>query len=323
MAGRDRLRLALVVVLSAAAGCLTAEAGLRLLHFRFDTYPSVQFGWPEPTVIANEYRPDYDLFWVPRDYDQVLADARTRHPAVVFMGDSCTQFGTYPSRTLRRLASDGFELSTGVKVGVGGWSTEQGLAQLRRDVLPLRPRVITVYFGWNDHWVALGPPDREARPSRLYYWMNEHSRLVQLVTKVRLGLAARTVNRPNRVPIDEYRENLEAMAGLARAAGIRLILVTAPSGHEPGHEPAYLALRHLRRLDDLIPLHRAYVAATRTAAQAAGVELCDAAAAFTKLPEPAPRYFTHDGIHFNPAGNQAMADILARCIESRSARSTS
>ena len=315
MTGWGRLRLGLLVVLGVAAGLLAGEVGLRLRHFSYDTYPSVQFGWPEPNVILKEYRPDYDLFWVPQDYDRTLARARAKHPAIVFMGDSCTQFGTYPSRTLQRLAADRFALATGVKVGVGGWSTEQGLAQLRRDILPLHPRVITVYFGWNDHWVALGPPDREARPSRVYYWLNGHSRLVQLLTKIRLGVAARTANRPNRVPIDQYRANLEEMAALARTSGIRMIFVTAPSGHRRGHEPANLALRHLRRLDELIPLHRAYVEATRDAGRAAGVQVCDAAAAFEALPQPAPRYFNHDGIHLNAQGNQAMADLLARCIE--------
>jgi hypothetical protein len=70
---------------------------------------------------------------VPRDYDTKLAAARRSHPAVVFMGDSCTEFGTYPHKTTELLTSKAPRLATGVTLGVGGWSSEQGLAQLRRD----------------------------------------------------------------------------------------------------------------------------------------------------------------------------------------------
>jgi lysophospholipase L1-like esterase len=315
MIGRATLQLICLVAFGVGAGLAIGETGLRLLGFRFETFPAVQFGWPEPATIVEQYRPDRELFWVPRDYSRVLAEAAAAHPAIAFMGDSCTEFGSYPARTLERLAADRASIATGLKVGVGGWSTEQGLAQLRRDVLPLRPRVITVYFGWNDHWVALGPTDRQARPSRLYFWLSEQSRLVQLLTKSRLGIAARTADRLNRVALADYRENLETMAALAKGAGIRMIFVTAPAAHVSGQEPAYLAKRHLRRLEELIPLHQAYVEATREAARASGVEVCDAALAFSALAPPAARYFISDGIHLTDAGDQAMADLLARCIE--------
>jgi hypothetical protein len=104
------------------------------------------------------------------------------------------------------------------------------------------------------------------------------------------------------------------MAMLARNAGIRPILVTAPTSHRPGREPAYLARRHLRTLADLVPLHASYVAATREAAKAAGAELCDAATAFASLPGPVERYFRSDGIHFTEPGSEALAEIVTRCL---------
>ena len=262
MRGRSiRVRPSVLATLLCAGtivGLLAAEAALRIGGFRFQTFPTVQFGWPEPSEITDGYTPDRELFWVTRDYWDVLSSARRNHPAIMFMGDSTTQFGTYPRLTLERLAARGSPLANGVKVGVGGWSTVQGLTQLRRDVLPLRPRVVTILYGWNDHWLSYGRPDAEARPGRLSFWLSQHSRLAQLVVKVRFAITSRTSESQVRVELPRYRQNLAAMARLARDAGCQVVLITAPSAHVPGLEPQYLALRHIKRLSDVVPLHRAY-----------------------------------------------------------------
>lgn len=72
----------------------------------------------------------------------------------------------------------------------------------------------------------------------------------------------------------------------------------------------------MRRWGDLVPLHEAYVEATREAAHEAGATLCDAASAFHLLPPPAERYFRKDGIQLTRAGDVALADMLSACIES-------
>ena len=302
-----------MVIAGVVVALLCAEVVLRTAGFSFRTFPTVQFGYPTPVLIRDLFVADRDLFWVTHDYSATLAQARQTHPAIVFMGDSCTQFGSYPTLTLTRLGAHAPTLATGVKLGVVGWSSEQGLAQLRRDVLPLRPRVITVYYGWNDHWVALGAPDADARPNAAVWWLSQHSRVWQLVSKARQAAAVRPEGRPNRVDVHRYESNLEAMVRLAAEHGTRTVLITAPSGHQRGHEPAYLALRHVRRLDEVVPLHQEYVAATRSAAQTSGAVLCDAAAAFDRDPSRAT-YFERDGIHLTFAGNRALADLLTPCI---------
>jgi len=294
-----------------ALGC--AEVGLRAANFSFQTFPVVQFGYPDPITLRNLFVADRDLFWVTRDYAAALATARQTHPAVVFMGDSCTQFGSYPGIVLTRIAASSPALASGVKVGVVGWSSEQGLAQFKRDILPLHPRVVTLYYGWNDHWVALGPPDKDARPSESVWWLSQHSRLWQLWMKAGMSTPGRIDRRPYRVEIDRYIANLTTIVDLARDNGIAVALITAPSGHEVGHEPQYLALRHVRRLSDLVPVHRNYVAATRTVAERTGATLCDAAAAFDADPDHAS-YFEKDGIHLNQAGNRAMAAVVTPCV---------
>jgi lysophospholipase L1-like esterase len=297
----------------AAAALVCAELALRLAGFSFRTYPTVQFGWPEPANIRQLFDPDPDLFWVTKGYGDELDAARRMHPAIVFMGDSCTQFGTYPTMTLARLRTHNFPGASGVKLGVAGWSSEQGLAQLRRDILPLHPSVVTVYFGWNDHWVALGPEDADAHVNRASFWMSQHSRLWQLLTKARFAAAPPLAGRPNRVPLDRYVANLETMVRISNNAGIRVVLITAPAGHEQGREPEYLANRHVRTLSDVVPLHQAYVEGTRRAGRETGAVVCDAAAALNASSDR-EAYFEKDGIHLKVPGNRALADLLAPCV---------
>jgi lysophospholipase L1-like esterase len=317
---RTIARRSLLIVSGAAAALVCAEIALRVAGFSFRTYPTVQFGWPEPSNIRELFDPDPDLFWVTRGYADELNAARGAHPAIVFMGDSCTQFGTYPTMTLNRLRTHHFPAASGIKLGVAGWSSEQGLAQLQRDIIPLHPNVVTVYFGWNDHWVALGPEDADAHATRASFWLSQHSRLWQLLTKARLAAAPRLAGRPNRVPLDRYVANLETMVQLSNAAGIRVVLITAPTNHERGQEPEYLAKRHVRTLSDLGPLHQAYVEATRRAGRETGAVVCDAAAAFDADPDRR-FYFEQDGIHLKVPGNRALADLLAPCVMQAAAQS--
>jgi lysophospholipase L1-like esterase len=290
------------------------EGVLRAAGFEYHLMPTVQFGWPNPQTIHDKYTDDPDLFWVTKDYRSKLREARRTHPAVVFMGDSCTEFGTYPERTVERLRDLHASVTTGIALATGGWSSEQGLAQLQRDVIPLTPRVVVIYYGWNDHWIALGPTDPDLRLAKRYLWLAEHLRIAQAALKARVGVAGRNGARPNRVPPDRYLRNLEEMARLSHDSGIVPVLVTAPSNHVAGHEPEYLRLRHLRQLSDLVPLHQQYVDLTRRAASETGAVLCDAAAQFAALPPPHDRYFRADGIHFTSDGDQQLADIVSRCI---------
>ena len=306
----------LLFLASLTISVAAAEGGLRAADFHFDFVPTLEFGWPDPVAIKEAYEADPDLVWVTKDYRTTLRAARRDHPAIVFMGDSCTEFGTYPSRTLALLTSEHAPEATGVKLGVGGWSTEQGVQQLERDVIPLHPKIVTIYYGWNDHWVAMGLTDPEIERAHRLLAIARVSRIVQLWLRMKVSMAEKRDPRPNRVPLPEYEDNLRKMADEARRAGILPILVTAPSNHVAGHEPPYLAKRHLRELGELIPLHAEYVDATRKIARETNTTLCDAASAFAALPLPHDHYFMKDGIHLTPDGDQAMAALLAHCIVS-------
>ncbi len=305
---------ALLVLFGVVMALLVAEAALRAARFEYHLMPTVQFGWPDPQTIESNYADDPELFWVTRDYKAKLRQARRSHPAIVFMGDSCTEFGTYPQRTLAILSAAHNPLDTGIHVAAGGWSSEQGLVQLRRDVIPLRPKVVVIYYGWNDHWIALGPTDAALYRAKRFLWLADHLRIVQAILKVVVGRSEQNADRPNRVPPDEYLQNLEEMGRLAHDVGIEPVFVTAPSNYVEGHVPEYLLRRHVRRLDEVIPLHQEYVQLTREAARKSGGVLCDAAAAFAALPGSHDKYFRSDAIHFTAEGDQYLAQVVSGCI---------
>ena len=199
-----RLGIHIVTALSAIVVSLAiAEAGLRAARLEYHLYPSVQFGWPDPATIQNFYQSDPDLLWVTRDFAAKIGDARRTHPAVIFMGDSCTEFGTYPARTIAKLQQRGGALTS----GVARWSSEQGLNLLRRDVVSLKPRVVTIY------WVALGPTDPQLTITHRLQWAADHVRLMQLLLKARMGASGSIASRPNRVPIDRYRATWSRWCG--------------------------------------------------------------------------------------------------------------
>ena len=313
------MRRACLLVSVAFCGCLTAltlaEGGLRLWGFRFASLPTVQFGWPDPIILRDNYVPDKDLLWVTQDYADKLGKARQNPPSVIFMGDSCTEFGNYPALTLESLAIKAPALSSGLSLGVAGWSSQQGRWQLERDVVPLHPKVVTIYFGWNDHWVALGKEDKDSQPSPFSFAVAKNLRLAQLLNRLRAGRDLRmNTRRQSRVSLADYRSNLIAMIRDLRAGGVVPILITAAANHERGKEPARIGMRFLRDITQLVPLHRSYVDMTRKVAAETGAALCDVSSKWEADPER-PAYFIRDGIHLTDEGNRKLAALLVACIK--------
>jgi lysophospholipase L1-like esterase len=317
-------RIVKILGLVAASSLLAlaiAEASLRVAGFSFDVAPErVEFGWPAPVVREKLYLPDPDLFWVPRNYFGRLAEPTASRLDIAFLGDSCTEFGAYPRLFVERLGAEHpGQPVTWARFGVGGWSSYQGLAQLERDVVPLAPRVVTFYYGWNDHWVGFGVEDAEIRGLRSGAFLAWGSpRLLQLLFKARVQFRrSGTSEWPNRVPLDDFRTNLEKMARVSKRNGIVPVFLTAPSGHQRGAEPEYLKGRYLNDLGDLIPVHHAYAEAVRQVAAAEGAILCDLAAGFAEIPpeERSQRYFRRDGIHASREGDERIAELLDRCFQ--------
>ncbi len=314
---RRALLRALTIVASLAGALLLAEVGLRLAGFSFRVYPEkVQFGWPR--AIGGESDPyvrDADLLWVPRDWHERLERARAEVPRLVFLGDSCTEFGAYPGELNRMLAQSGPLRPTNMKFGVAGWTTYQGLHALERDLLPLRPAVVTVFFGWNDHWKGFGIEDRDIDGLPFMRWPRlERLRLVQLVQRATIALRGRSY-AAQRVALPDFRSNLTQIVRRSRAAGAVPVLLTAPTAIVQGQEPSHLRDGWIDDVSQLLPLHRRYAEAVREVAAREGAPLCDLLAEFDRLSLDERRAsFGSDGIHFTNAGSESAGGMLYRCF---------
>jgi lysophospholipase L1-like esterase len=151
-------------------------------------------------------------------------------------------------------------------------------------------------------------------------WLRQ-LRWEQLWLKARLAWRARRRgSAAERVSPADFRSNLREMTRLARAADAVPVLVTAPSGHRVGQEPAQLAPRWIEDLSRLVPLHQRYVEIVREVAEREGAVLCDLAARFDALaPDERSRHFAADGVHLTLAGDRRAASWLRECFESSAA----
>ena len=315
---KNGIRKLILVIISTFLSLALAEGFLRVIGFSFKMYPEkVQWGWPAEKEIKEMYRQDKELFWVQKDYDQKLAHFKKENPTAVFMGCSCTQFGQY-DRMLHDIIvskNPGKEFSY-ANFGVGGWSSYQGLQQLKRDVVQLKPKLVTIFYGWNDHWIGFGIEDKQVKEynSSVLYWL-QRFRLVQLVMQAVVKIEKKEL-LPERVSAVDFRKNLTEMVKIARRNNIIPVLLTAPQGHQKGKEPAFLATRWLRNLNDLIPIHQKYESIVREVAKNEKAVLCDLARKFEQLPKEdvVNKYFFADGTHPSREGDAVIADTLYHCL---------
>jgi len=314
---RNSVLVAAALVVAIAA----MEGVLRVIGFTFSFAPErVEFGWPNPRYLTERFARDPDLFWVTKDYLGRLEQLSDRAPDIVFLGDSTTELGRYPEKFVRLATRRHPERGIrGEKLGISGWSSYQGAAQLERDVAPLRPRFVTIYFGWNDHWIGFALEDKDIHaisrsPLASIRWL----RIGQLLTKAHYVWRTRGRSLvPHRVAPEDFADNLRRMIRVARDNRIVPVLLTAPTSHRRGHEPAYLGQRWLRDLSQLVPLHQRFVEVVRRVAKEQNAPLCDLALDFANLPSQDLRneYFMNDGIHFEPAGDDRLAGFLLECFE--------
>ena len=326
--GRTRQVLRLTGYSAVTVATLFALVELGLRVFGLDealepdwSAPRVEFGYPEPIDLKENYVADADLLWVFPGYRDRVAAAAGSRPSIVFMGDSTTR-GGYETR-LASIVAGRYPDSdfSWVTLGVAGWSSWSGLQQLRRDVLPMRPRAVSILYGWNDHWVNMGLEDKDiARflyPERHAQWpLLYQLQLARIADRAVVSTRAH-FGEPDRarVSLDDFRSNLREMVRLARDNDIIPILLTAPTSHQAGQEPAYLATRWVADLGDLVPLHRRYAQRVLEVAAAENVHVVDLFGEFNRLrPADRARRFIDDGIHLVPQGHRKVAQLIDRAF---------
>ncbi len=329
-----------------------AELGLRAAGFQFHSGPTyMRFGFPDPNTLYQIFKPDPDLFWrlVPgfnfpgaeiegvnslgfrgREFSEKKGEGSIR---LVCMGGSVT-FGerdSYPQSLQELLDSlvsgRRFEV---INAGIPGYSSFQGLRLLKTRILDLEPDLITVLYGWNDHWLARGFSDKEQRPvgknvaeiqsflgrARIYQLLNSiHSSIKEELYFYRRSVAGES-DPKYRVSLEDYRENLREIIELARENRIKIFLLTAPSGATEGQVPPYLLeMKFIAEPQKIIPLHQSYNQVVRELAREKRVPLVGLARVFEKrkdeglFDDPAKEI-----IHPNKKGYQLIAQEIFEAI---------
>lgn len=335
MTRRDALLLGSAIVLSLAG----SELALRASGFRYAHHPvamryavSVARAGVEPSLHEKRFRVDYvldrELLWRPRPAPGVTNSegflgpewSGPKHkPRLIALGDSCTVAGETPYPERLRALLPGWEVWN---AGVGSWSSYQGLRLLETRLLRHKPDVVTVYFGWNDHWLSWAAPDKALSAELDRQWRRkrllESSRLLQGALMLRdraAGQAGPRRGAPPRVALEDYAENLRRIVALCRAAGAKPVLLTAPSSLTPEHPVTRLLVERSRNFDDaarLPAVHEAYNERVRAVAAETGAALVDLAAAFARRGD-ADSLFT-DGIHLSSKGHALAARLIVSAL---------
>ncbi len=331
------LLFSLIAILFLLAG---AEGVLRLLNIKARV-DNPFFMLVRVFEYPDFFEKDQELFWRLRknisDKEEFLVPGSYRTNALGFrggelpaetpstftvacFGNSCT-FGwrlaedrTYPGQLQTRLAPISRAQFRVVNCGVPGYSSFQGLRLLRETLPRLKPKVVTICYGWNDHWAAgfdIEDKAQEMAPQWILDAQNVLSRSY-VYRAVKYALLSRsekareyTYNKQSpkyRVGLEDYRANLEAMIRLCREQGATPILITAPVGDaDPG------------QVNPMEAYHERYSDVVRQTAADLGVGLVDAARLFAEHPE----YFDDpkgDFIHYNERGAAAISAELERLI---------
>ena len=241
---------------------------------------------------------------------------------IAALGDSVTfGFGvseeeTYPARVASLLAADVAPKRTDwVNAGVPGFSILQGLGQLDKRVLPTRPDIVVVLFGWNDGWRAT-TPDSAWWPgklealipsSRLFAFAQRHAEPLMCRFGPRTGEDTRPMTP--RVPVPDFEQNLRDITAHVRGAGATPILVTAPAAFGP-HRPrdSYFRYGWTVPRAELEPTRLRYAPAVRRVATATSTPVVDCA---VRVPAD-PALFLADGYHPNKAGSKSWRERLPK-----------
>jgi lysophospholipase L1-like esterase len=230
---------------------------------------------------------------------------------VACFGDSIT-FGygvaddeTYAARLDALLSARGVEA---VNAGVTGYTTYQVLRHLRRLAPRVEMDVASFCVGWNDassrpvddptyarRMRAATALDGLARHVYLYRWAKG------LYVNAMMGRAEReweTGHLGNRVPPDQYRDNLAAIVSECRSRGIRPVFVGLPRRRRPGESAP-------------VPPHAAVLQET---AARLGVPLVDVGDLGLEATSASNEAYFIDNLHLSVAGHRYLADQLARSI---------
>jgi len=248
---------------------------------------------------------------------EFTADKPSNTFRVISLGDSCTAQGSRPYADrldewlkLEPPTSNHWEA---FNMGVYGYSVVQGYRQFMRDGRQYKPDVITIYYGWNDHWLK-DKPDHMRLAVRLH---PVHAAIMDALQRKKAyawlaGMIKKPVvydaaddKRGVRVPPEIYEATLTSLIEEVKKSGAIPVVLTAP---RRSLHPSAVEGGAVRTTQEGEQLHDQYVEITRNVSEKTGAELVDLAKMFAG-PEN-DGLFTDDGIHFKEQGLRVIAKTL-------------
>ncbi|MCX6997357.1 MAG: SGNH/GDSL hydrolase family protein [Kiritimatiellaeota bacterium] len=240
---------------------------------------------------------------------------------VICMGDSVTAQGRpgyaqylHERLTARPPTPARWEVFS---MGIHAYTSLQGLKLFQKQGRGLRPDIVTLYFGWNDHWLSdrsdrqqmslpMGPRTARVfdalRRKRMFQFLAWS--LNPFLHMARLGEAPQRLDyrtkadvfhgRVYRVEPKEYRAVMTDFVAEIRRADAVPLLITAPRSSISSE---YEFIREIRSVEEGNRIHDAYVEITRDVARRTQAPLLDLAA-LLKGPENL-HLFARDGVHFD------------------------
>jgi hypothetical protein len=163
-------------------------------------------------------------------------------------------------------------------------SSHQGRVVAERHGHSVDPDRVVVYFGWNAHWQAYGAVDADkvvptgGRSQEIVRRLLRKTRLVQPIAYLRSRLSGHEQDPlgRERVPVEAYEENLDAIGQMFADRGTPVLFITAPTApYGLGIPDSLEDLRLLESRARGLELHGSYNQLVRRVASLENAHLCD------------------------------------------------
>ena len=326
-------RTLLFSLLPLAVLLLAIEIGVRVASIDVRS-KSRQFPINQDIDFPEIYKLDYGLFWRFRPNQEIASkvfsvatyrinsrgfrgdeprpDAACR---IVALGNSCS-FGwavreqyiwTTVLESMLNETQNGTDYDV-INAGVPGYSSHQGRILCSELLSDLKPQYLCIMFGWNDHWTAGDAgADRDIQmPSSFtlsvlnvlmpFKSFQLFQKLAETSDEPARDITINTIDGARRVPIEQFRENLDDLVDSAQAYGATPLLIIPPIA------PESVTTSALQRL------HRQYEQIIREVAEARKVTCVDLQSAFDSTGDLFPG--KQDPVHFGVEGHRLVAGIL-------------
>ncbi len=225
-------------------------------------------------------------------------------------------------------------------VGVPGYNSYQGLMLLRWKLRDLEPDLITVRYGWNDHFLSESLPGQSPyreSDSKLVVVLEDlalHTQLYPFVRRLGFEMRAWRGQSPDAlrqafarqaqwsptVPLPDYEHNLRRIVEVGHARGAAVWLLTSPYNLNPSQTARdFVAFNNRISFDELMAVHDQYNEATRAVGRELGVPVIDMDAIYRdNRGNPDFRLFVASDVpHPSQWGQNLEADVLYRTLVAR------